>query len=145
MVAGKIFGDRATPEDRTRIEASITDEGTDSTGYAVLHELIALGRIGDPRSAPLLVQVAEQAIYSQARRRALEALSGMQQLPIAAAALHEALWDCEDESADDACKFLASLDPAAQARVEVLASLALAEEPLRLRAASRMEQASSLD
>jgi hypothetical protein len=140
MIAGKIFGDQATPDDRSRIEASIAEEGTSNTGYEILNELIALGRIGDPRSAPLLVEVAEQATYSQARRRALQALSGMQQLPIAATALHEALWDCEDESADDACRFLTALGHAAHARVETLAGLALAEEPLRLRAASRLAQ-----
>tara|TARA_R110002072_G_scaffold25443_7_gene85276 strand:- start:11826 stop:12968 length:1143 start_codon:yes stop_codon:yes gene_type:complete len=138
MIAGKIFGAQATPDDRTRIEAFIEEQGTSDTGWDVINELIALGRIGDPRSAPLLVQVAEQADYSLARRRALQALSGMQQLPIAAAALHEALWDCEDEAAGDACKFLRSLEPVARARVQELAELALADQALRLQAVDRL-------
>ena len=140
MMAGKIFGDQATPDDRFRIETFIAEEGTSSSGYEILNELIALGRIGDPRSAPLLVEVAEHATYSQARRRALQALAGMQQLPIAAGALQEALWDCEDEAADDACRFLTVLDQAGHDRVEALANLPLVEDPLRLRAANRLSQ-----
>lgn len=138
MMAGKIFGDQATPDDRFRIETFIAEEGTSNSGYEILNELIALGRIGDPRSAPLLVEVAEQATYSQARRRALQALAGMQQLPIAAGALQEALWDCEDEAADDACRFLTVLDQAGHDRVKALANLPLVEDPLRLRAANRL-------
>ncbi|MFT4514892.1 MAG: HEAT repeat protein [Planctomycetota bacterium] len=138
MVAGKIFGAQATPDDRTRIEAFIEEQGASGNSWEVLDELIALGRIGDPRSAPLLVQVAEQATYSLARRRALQALSGMQQLPIASDALHEALWDCEDESIDNACEHLSTLDPAAHARIATLAKHPLAEEPLRIRASSRL-------
>ena len=141
MLAGRIFGDQATPDDRVRLEAFIAQEDDDCTGYEVLNELLALGRIGAPRSAPLLVRVAEQATYSLARRRALQALAGMQQLPIAVTALHEALWDCEDDAADDACKYLGNLDHAGQARVETLAALALAEDPLRRRAADRLAQA----
>ena len=140
MMAGKIFGDQATPDDRFRIETFIAEEGTSCSGYEILNELIALGRIGDPRSAPLLVEVAEHATYSQARRRALQALAGMQQLPIAVGALQEALWDCEDEAADDACRFLTVLDQAGHDRVEALANLPLVEDPLRLRAANRLSQ-----
>ena len=64
----------------------------------------------------------------------------MQQLPIAVGALQEALWDCEDEAADDACRFLTVLDQAGHDRVKALANLPLVEDPLRLRAANRLSQ-----
>ncbi len=137
-VAGGVFGEQATPDDRARLEAFVADHGADDGGWDMIHELDALGRIGDPRSAPLLVEVAVNARYSHARRRALKALAGMQQVPAAVTALHEALWDCEDEAAADACAFLPSLDGAAHARIGTLARLALAAAELRLCADRRL-------
>jgi hypothetical protein len=138
IVAGSVFGAQATPDDRTRLEAFVAGHGAGEGGWDVIHELDALGRIGDPRSAPLLVEVVETAGYSHARRRALHALAGMQQVPAAVAALHEALWDCEDEAAADGCTALPSLDPAARARVAALAEHRLAAAELRLHAGRRL-------
>ncbi|MBL8729019.1 MAG: hypothetical protein JNM25_11350 [Planctomycetes bacterium] len=138
VVAGFVFGAQATPDDRTRLEAFVAEHGGEHGGSEVIFELDALGRIGDPRSAPLLIDVAATARYSHARRRALHALAGMQQVPAAVAALHEALWDSEDEAAADGCSFLPSLDGGALARVGALAAHCLAAEELRLRAGRRL-------
>lgn len=137
-VAGGVFGEQATPDDRTRLENFIVQNSDIDGGWEVISELDALGRIGDPRSAPLLIQIAEHATYSHARRRALHALSGMQDLPAAVAALHEALWDCEDESAFDACAHLPTLDQNATSRISTLATHCLAQLELQTRASKRL-------
>jgi hypothetical protein len=139
-VAGFVFGEQATPDDRTRIEQFVLAHGEADGGWEVIHELDALGRIGDPRSAPLLVEVAATARHSHARRRALKALAGMQQVPAAVAALYEALWDCEDEAAADGCGCAPALDGQARVRVGVLAGHALAAPELRQRAGGRLER-----
>ncbi|MEO6595419.1 MAG: HEAT repeat domain-containing protein, partial [Planctomycetota bacterium] len=139
-VAGFVFGEQATPDDRTQLEAFVAEHGDTDGGWDVIHELDALGRIGDPRSAPLLVEVAATATYSHARRRALHALTGMLQVPAAVAALHEALWDSEDEAAAEGCSFLPSPNGEARGRIGALAEHALAAAELRLRAARRLRR-----
>ena len=141
IVAGGVFGEQATPDDRTRLETFVAQNSNTDGGWEVIQELDALGRIGDPRSAPLLIEIAEQATYSHARRRALHALSGMQELPAAVAALHEALWDCEDESAFDACAHLPKLNQEATSRIKTLATHDLAKLELRTRAKTRLRAA----
>lgn len=138
VVAGSIFGAQATPDDRDHLEAFVARHAATGGGWEVIEELEALGRIGDPRSAPLLLQVAEAASYSLARRRAVAALRTMQEVPGVLPALREALWDCEDETAELACASLPELDDAARERVELLAAHPLAERELQHRAVQRL-------
>lgn len=136
-MANQIFGERATPDDREAIEAAIERAGVDGTGHEILNKLIALGRIGDPRSAPLLLQVAEEATSSAARQRALQALAPMQEVPGVRTAIHESLWDCEDAAIGNACSELAVLDGPAVRRIETLGKLPLLEEAIREHAVER--------
>ena len=139
-VAGCLFQEHATSADRAALEAFVAARQSDDGGFDVISELDALGRLGDPRSAPLLAEVAREASYSQARRRAVHALAAMPQLPLAQAVLREALWDCEDETAADACAFLPELDAAARQRIAALAASPLADAELVARAERRLQR-----
>lgn len=143
-VAGCLFQAHATGADREALEAFVQARRQDDGGTDVICELDALGRLGDPRSAPLLVDVAREAAYSHARRRAVGALAAMPELPLAAAVLREALWDCEDESAAAACSFLPQLDAAAQDRVAGLATSPLAAFELTERAQRRLQRGGAI-
>lgn len=114
--------------------------------HCVLHdprvdrELDALGRLADERSAPLLVEVAEQATYSHARRRAVYALAAMPDLPVAQQVLREALWDSEDETVADTCAFVPQLDAEARLWVAAMARHPLVAAELAERAARRLRR-----
>ncbi len=140
-VAGFVLQEHATAQDRARLEAFVAAHGERAGGWDVLAEIDALGRIADPRSAPLLAEVAREAAYSHARRRAVHALAAMPELPLARETLREALWDCEDETAADGCSFLCSPDAAAQARIAALAEHPLVDEELRDRARRSLRRA----
>ena len=68
-----------------------------------------------------MIEVSQRVAYSHARRRAVRGLaviaSEHHDIP---GPLREALWDCEDEAAADACSFMPALDEAALARVRQL-------------------------
>lgn len=137
-MASDIYGTRATPDDRETIEAAIEQAGADCIGHEILNKLIALGRIGDPRSAPLLLQVVEQAVFSTARQRALQALAGMPQVAGVQAAIRESLWDCEDAAVAGACGGLVVLDNDATQRIRNLADCPLLDEVSREHASIRL-------
>lgn len=141
VVSATSFAEHAEPDDRAYLEAHVADDLAAGTGWGMISELDALARLADPRSAPLLVEVCEQVAYSHARRRAVRALAVIcSEQGVAAAPLREALWDCEDEAAADACGFLPELDAAAALRVRELAHLQAAEAELRVRARRRFER-----
>jgi hypothetical protein len=139
-VAGCVFQEHATTADRDALEAAVAARRRDEGGIDVICELDALGKLGDPRSAPLLVEVARDAAYSHARRRAVHALSAMPELEVAQQVLREALWDCEDEAVADGCAFLPQLDAEARARVAVMAGHPLVEAELAARAERRLRR-----
>lgn len=139
-VAGCVLQEHATAADRTRLEAFVADHAGRDGGLDIIAELDALGRIGDPRSATVLVDIAREAAYSHARRRAVHALLALGDLPPAQQVLREALWDCEDEAAADGCAFVTSLDGAARARVASLAGHALVDAELQARAQRRLRR-----
>ncbi|MEZ6036314.1 MAG: hypothetical protein R3F29_02455 [Planctomycetota bacterium] len=139
-VVGTVMAEFATDDDRLPLESYVAENAARDGGWDVIHELDALGKLGDPRSAPLLVQVAEEARYAHARRRAVHALAMMPDAPGAAAVLREALWDCEDEAAADGCAFSPELDAEAAARVAALAVNPLAMPELQRRAQRRLER-----
>jgi hypothetical protein len=129
-VAGCVFQEHATTADRDALEAAVAARRHDEGGIDVICELDALGKLADPRSAPLLAEVARDAAYSHARRRAVHALSAMPELELAQQVLREALWDCEDEAVADACAFLPALDVEAAQRVAAVARSSLVEGEL---------------
>jgi hypothetical protein len=139
-VAGCLFQAHATTADRAVLEAFVAARQQDDGGVAVICELDALGRLADPRSAPLLAEVAREAAYSHARRRAVHALATMPELPLAQAVLHEALWDCEDETVADACAFLPALGDAARQRIEAVAVSPVVDGELAGRAQRRLQR-----
>jgi hypothetical protein len=139
VVAGMMMEEYAEPDDRLYLEQCVERDLEDGTGWCVISELDALSRLADERSAPLLSAVAEQAAYSHARRRAVRGLAVIaSERGAARPAVREALWDCEDEAAADACAFLPDLDDAATARVRSLSTLAVADMELRERASRRL-------
>ena len=139
-VAGCVFQEHATAADRELLAAAIEARQPAEGGLDVICELDALGRLADPRSAPLLVEVADEATYSHARRRAVHALAALPELPEAQRVLREALWDCEDETVADACAFLPQLDAAARARVAAMAQQPLVAAELAERASRRLRR-----
>ena len=139
VVAGTMFEEHATQEDRGYLERCVRAELDCGTGWQVICELDALRWLADVRTVPLFVAVAEQADYSHARRRAVHALAlHAREGGVEVAPLREALWDCEDEAVADACAFLPALDGRSLARVRALAELPAAEPELRERAARRL-------
>jgi hypothetical protein len=139
-VAGCVFQQHATAADRELLEAAVAARRPDEGGLDVICELDALGRLADERSAPLLVEVAANATYSHARRRAVHALAAMPHLPVAQQVLREALWDCEDEAVADACAFVPQLDAEARARVAAMAQQPLVATELAERAVRRLRR-----
>ena len=131
-VAGKLFELHATAADRRRLEAYVAANVDDDVGA----ELDALGRLGDPASIPLLVEVAATTPASRARTRAVRALSFVAQHPLAQATLREALWDAEDEAAELACGTVAG-DDEVRRRIAALAANPLADAELTARALAR--------
>ncbi len=136
-VAGNLFQEHATKADRGALEAFVAARHDDDGGAAVISELDALGRLGDPHSVPLLAEVAREAAYSHARRRAIHALCPMAGMPAAQTVLREALWDCEDEAAEDGCAFAAAPDLLTRDRIAVLAASPLVDGELAARALQR--------
>lgn len=139
-VAGCVFQEHATTADRDALESAVAARRRDEGGSDVICELDALGKLADPRSAPLLVEVARDAAYSHARRRAVHALSAMPELEAAQSVLREALWDCEDEAVASGCAFLPQLDAEASARVAAVARHPLVEAELAERAERRLRR-----
>jgi hypothetical protein len=137
VVVGGILREHASAADRESLEAWVHTHADADGGTQVIDELDALARLGDPRSAPLLIEIATTATYSHARRRAVHGLAFLAEIPAAAAVLHEALWDAEDEAAADATAFLPSVDAAALARIDALADSKLTEPELAARAERR--------
>lgn len=131
-VAGKLFELHATAADRRRLEAYVAANIDDEVGA----ELDALGRLGDPASIPLLVEVAATTPASRARTRAVRALSFVARHPLAQATLREALWDAEDEAAELACGTVAG-DDEVRRRIAALAANPLADAELTARALAR--------
>ena len=139
IVGGTMFERHAEPDDRTYLERCVERDLCEGSGWDIISELDALGRIGDERSAELLAAVAERATYSHARRRAVHGLALLGGADgISRAALREALWDCEDETAADACAFAPDLDEDGKKRVQALSRSPAAESELRVRAARRL-------
>lgn len=141
VVAATSFADHAEPDDRAYLEQHVAADLADGTGWDIISELDALARLADPRSAPLLIEVSERVAYSHARRRAVRGLAVIASEHHAIPGpLREALWDCEDEAAADACSFMPALDEAALARVRQLGVAVAAAPELRARAARRLER-----
>ncbi|MBL9077947.1 MAG: HEAT repeat domain-containing protein [Planctomycetes bacterium] len=134
VVAGQLFEQHATAADRAALEAFVGARAADG-GAGIVHELDALGRLADPASLPLLVEVACTAADSLARRHAVHALTGLAALPAAQAVLREALWDAEDDAVAAACAFVAEPDAAARQRLAQLAVHPLVDGEVAARAA----------
>lgn len=136
-VAGTLFELHATAADRQRLEAAIAAQAAAGV-FTSVAELDALGRLADPASVPLLVEVAEASTYSLARTRAVRALARLVAHPLAQAVVRQALWDAEDEASELACAAAGALDAAAKARVATLATSPLVAAELAARARERV-------
>jgi len=132
VVAGAVLAEFAEGDDRLALERLVARHLGADDGFDLLHELEALGKLGDARSAPLLIEVAGQTVSPAVRCRALLALAAMANAPGAAAVLRLALWDADDEAAVVACGVpVRGGDAAARHRLTALAGHALAGERLR--------------
>jgi hypothetical protein len=119
VVAVRVLERHAEPADREWVEELVRRELPTDPGYYAPW-LDVLARLADPRSAPLLAEVVERATYSYARVRALRAFARMVGAAGAAALLHEALWDAEDEAVRWACALQDPLDREAVPRLAEL-------------------------
>ena len=135
QVAGALFELYATAADRRRLEAFVAAHATGDASIG--DQLDALGRLGDPASVPLLVEVATTTPSSRARIGAVRALTSVAAHPLAQTVLHEALWDCEDEATELACAFATAISPGAHQRITTLATHALVDAELAARALQR--------
>jgi hypothetical protein len=132
-VAGHLLEQHATAADRAALEAFVAARAADLTS-GIAAELDTLGRLADPASAPLLVDVARSTPDSCARWHALRALAGMAALPDVQTVLREALWDCEDAAVEVACGYASAADPVARRRLAQLAAHPLLDAEVAARA-----------
>ena len=133
-VAGDLLEQHATAADRAALEAFVAARSADGDATFTA-ELDALGRLADPASAPLLIEIAHTTADSQARWHALRALAGMAALPTAQAVLREALWDGGDAAVGVALGFSCAADPGARQRHAELAVHPLVAADVAARAA----------
>ncbi|MCK5942728.1 MAG: hypothetical protein KAI24_12200 [Planctomycetes bacterium] len=141
VVGGFLFEQHAEPDDRDYLERHVARDLEHGTGWNMISELDALARLADPRSMPLLVAVCEAVAYSHARRRAVHGLALLaSETGASPGVLREALWDCEDEAAADACTFGGPLDGAAGSRVKEMSRSPIFDAELRERAARRLRR-----
>lgn len=89
--------------------------------YRLCSILEALTTVGSARSLELLCAAYESVPYSWARRRALEGLARLPGETSAQAAMHEALWDCEEQSRGLACAHVDRALPGVRSRLRALA------------------------
>ena len=134
-VAGRVLEEHAEPSDREWLEDFVEQRRDDDGGRRVCSEINALACIGSERSIPSLAGVAEGVSYSYARRRALRALASFPSTTRTRNALREALWDCESEARELACRLADSSD---LPRVREMAAHAFEELTVRGAASQRL-------
>ncbi|MEZ5963932.1 MAG: hypothetical protein R3F56_08825 [Planctomycetota bacterium] len=103
----------------------------------VINEIEALRRIGDVRTLPVLIRVAEQSTYSFARGNALLGVAAHAQEAQARIALHEALWDSEDVAVELACTHADLRPVGSRARIAEIVAAPLVPPEVHLAALSR--------
>lgn len=136
--AARVLERHAEAGDRDWLEAAtwqLLERDGDLAG-----ELAALQHIGDRRSLPLYVAVADRATHAFARARALAAMLPLAADAAAARALGEAPWDCEAEAREIGCQG-APITAAVTARLRQLAADPLEDEAVGAAAASRLGDA----
>lgn len=136
VAAGVLLRRRAEACDRGWLEDHVlrmAGPGSQDT----LAEIEALVHIGDARSLPALIAVAERATHSYARLNALRGIAAHARDARAQDALHEALWDCEDEAVELACKRAELREARTRARIAELVAAPLACESVQAAAVSR--------
>lgn len=105
--------------------------------YRLCSILEALTTVGSVRSLNVLCAAYEGAPYSWARQRALEGLARLPGETSAQAAMHEALWDCEEESRCVACTHVDRALPGVRSRLRALANDPFEEAEVRDAALAR--------
>ena len=137
IAAGSVLEWHAEPCDRVWLEDFVLRMARYSS-HAAISEIDALVRIGDRRSLPTLVVVAEQAACSWARLRATRGVALHASDPVAQAVLVEALWDSEDEARELACRHADLSRSAERDRVAEIVASPLADASTRDVAAARL-------
>jgi len=136
VAAGAVLRRHAEAPDREWLEDHVASTpGTASD--RITAEIDALARIGDVRSLPVLVGVAERATSSFARTHAQRGIATHAQDARAQVALREALWDCEDEAVELACAHAVLRDSPARKRVAEIVAAPLVSAELHGAALSR--------
>ena len=108
------------------------------SSHHTISEIDALVHLGDARSLPTLITVAEQAASSWARLRAMRGIAAMAKDGRAQVILNEALWDSEDEVRELACQHATLSLPAARSRLAEIAAAPLMDASTREVAVARM-------
>ncbi len=136
VAAQHILERNARPDDRDLVERVLGAALDQGAIYRACSMVEALGTIGDPRSAPLLVSVFERSPYAWARPRVLQALaaSGSEQ---AAPLAQEALWDCDEEARELGARWSA-LDESSRDRLAEMLRDRFERENVRTAARTRL-------
>jgi len=106
LAAELILARHATRDDLQMLETAGAAALASDDMYRLCSIVDAIGKAGPDLSLPLLGEVYEHAPYSYARRRVVEVMSRCGLADPANGYLTEALWDCEPESRELACRAL---------------------------------------
>ncbi len=137
IAAGAVLERDAEPADREWLEDFVQRWACLSSHHTI-SEIDALAHLGDARSLPTLITVAEQAASSWARLRAMRGIAAMAKDDRAQTVLTEALWDSEDAVRELACQHGTLSLPAARSRLAEIAAAPLLDASTREVAAARM-------
>lgn len=122
LAAEHILARHATSDDRHMLEVAGAAALENGHMYRLCSIVDALSSAGPEVSLPFLSGVYEQAPYSHARRRVVRAMSCCSFADATKPYLTEALWDCEAESRELACRSTDRSIDFPRARLEEVAS-----------------------
>ncbi|HMJ12843.1 MAG TPA: hypothetical protein VK524_15585 [Polyangiaceae bacterium] len=122
LAAEHVLARYATPDDRPMLEDAGDAALASSDMYRLCSIVDAIGAAGPDDSLRFLSEVYEQAPYSYARRRVVSAMSRCSLVGATESYLTEALWDCEPESRELACRAAGQAMGVPLARINEMAS-----------------------
>lgn len=121
LAAEHILARHATADDRQLLERAGVAALENGDMYRLCSTVDAINAAGPEVSLPFLTQVYEHAPYSYARRRVVNAMSRCRIGEATKPYLTEALWDCEPESRELACRAIGKSKDFTRARIEQIA------------------------
>lgn len=121
LAAEHILARHATSDDRQMLETAGAAALENRDMYRLCSIVDAICAAGPEISLPLLIEVYEHAPYAFARRRVVSAMGRCRFADATKPYLVEALWDCEPESRELACRSMDESKDFPRARIEEIA------------------------